>query len=986
MIVVSTIISAQYKIGNRAIKRGIWKNKQVDYVEGQVIVKLKSEFSIDAFNPTFIQQPGAKVIQISDSGKWLLLEYPEGVDVLDSVKELKLNRAIEIAELNFVGHVHWEPNDTYYSSGLQWSLKNTAQTPPGGTNDADIDLPEAWDITKGINSTMIAVLDTGIPIDSITLALSHPDLQNTSRIIKGADCIDLPGSDAYLVGVRDASGHGTHVAGIIAAETNNSIGISGIANGCSLLAVQIMNNIGVGGVVHLKAGIEYAVNNGAKIINISAGWSADSETMVQALDYAEAHDVLLVISAGNDSSGNVTFPARYSPNYSNILSVSATDHNDVVASYSNTGSEVCVSAPGGYGGSRGGNDIYSTTPNYAGFYYHTSSIYNPPVPLNYGYLYGTSMAAPHVSAIAGLILSINPNLYPYQIKDIIQQTAEDKGTTGRDNSYGYGRVNAYKALKYTIENYGGTFNQNVTIPAGDTWNLQPGVTLAFASGCALIVNGTLNASGTSSSGITFTKSGANNWSGIQFNSGSSGNLQYCTIQYGTHGVYCYNSSPTISYSHIQNNQYDGVYCNYYSSPALDHNTIQNNYTGISCNDHSSPNMLSIGSYPGQNVIRNNGSWGISANYYSNPVVGSSSSYGGGNSIYNNGSGTSAISATDYCTINAQKDWWNVISSPYFSESHFYKVNSTVNADPGLSTDPNAGRTKVVSDDSRVISGEVNFSIQGSGDNLSDAEAKQKDKKYDEAIPLFLNVFKSDKDALLGKYALCKIEECFTQAVKKDYLDFSKREIKPLLKEGSETYVAALELETHQMVNLELYKEAVNNLETILKKYNLNGEIEKNTLFTLGAFHNIFFGDKTNSDKYFEELKQKYPNDDLVNQIEIVRGLGLAANSSVRSGDASTPLIETTQAVKATVSEDAITNYPNPFNPTTKISFALKESAKVSLKVYDILGKEVANLADGYYEAGKYVATFDGSKLTSGIYFYRLTTPTATIAKKMMLVK
>ncbi|MEW6654596.1 MAG: T9SS type A sorting domain-containing protein, partial [Bacteroidota bacterium] len=130
----------------------------------------------------------------------------------------------------------------------------------------------------------------------------------------------------------------------------------------------------------------------------------------------------------------------------------------------------------------------------------------------------------------------------------------------------------------------------------------------------------------------------------------------------------------------------------------------------------------------------------------------------------------------------------------------------------------------------------------------------------------------------------------------------------------------------------------------------------------------------------------YPKDELVNQIEIVRGLGLASRNTVQGSNESIPVEETSQSPSAAMQEDEVTNYPNPFNPSTQISFTLKERANISLKVYDVLGKEAANLADGYYEVGKHTATFDGSNLASGIYFYRLTTPTVTITKKIMLVK
>jgi tetratricopeptide (TPR) repeat protein len=267
--------------------------------------------------------------------------------------------------------------------------------------------------------------------------------------------------------------------------------------------------------------------------------------------------------------------------------------------------------------------------------------------------------------------------------------------------------------------------------------------------------------------------------------------------------------------------------------------------------------------------------------------------------------------------------------------------------------------------------------------LDDLGSTLDQNKYDEAISFYLEVFKNNKDSLIGKYALSKIEECFTQAGKKDYLNYSKTEIKPLLKEGNEIYVIALELETHQMVNAGMYKDAINNLQTILKNYNLNNYIEKNTLFRLGAFYSQFFGDMVNADKYFKELKKKYPEDQLVNQIEVIKSLGTVTNGSVQNAEIIS-LAE--KAIEETNTEYGIANYPNPFNPTTKISFSLKESGRVSLKVYDVLGKEVANLLDGVFESGKREVTFDANDLSSGIYFYRLTTPINIITKKMLLLK
>lgn len=521
------------------------------------------------------------------------------------------------------------------------------------------------------------------------------------------------------------------------------------------------------------------------------------------------------------------------------------------------------------------------------------------------------------------------------------------------------------------------FNSSLTVPSGCYLEIEPSTFFNFAAGTSLIINGSISAPGNSSfpNGIYFYKqSGSGNWSGILFNNGSSGMLRYCTIQDAYYGVYLTNLSSagvqlynnTISYCGY------GVDCDYYASPTMIGNLIENCSNGIYCNSGSSPNLSS--QYQNSNIIRNNTNQAIYAVYGSNINLGSGSN--GRNSIY--GNGTPAISAVYSSYINAVNNWWGTATPP---PSMFYTYYGTIDHSGELPSNPNYSIKTFDENSANEI--QAGLSCKVTSDDFGTALDKQKEKKYDEAIPLFLEIFKNNKDALLGKYALSKIEECFTQAGKKDYLDYSKREIKPLLKDGSETFVEAIELETHQMVNAGMYKDAVNSLQTILKKYNLNSFIEKNTLFRLGAFFSQFFGDKVSADKYFDELKDKYPKDELVNQIEIIKSLGVVANGSLQNGEMIS-LYEEAETQKTTKEE--ITNYPNPFNPSTRISYTLKESGKVSLKVYDVLGKEVANLAEGFYEAGKHVAVFDGSNLASGIYFYRLVTPINTITKKMVLTK
>ena len=542
---------------------------------------------------------------------------------------------------------------------------------------------------------------------------------------------------------------------------------------------------------------------------------------------------------------------------------------------------------------------------------------------------------------------------------------------------GVGSINAYKALKYTVEHYGGTFNQNVTIPSGDTWNLQPGVTLTFASGTSLIVNGTLNAIGNSSSSITFNRSGSSgSWGGIQFNNGSSGNLQYCNIYYATNGVYAYNSSPTIKYCTIENNNI-GVYCDYYSSPVMVGNNIRyNNWYGLRCNSFSPPNLTDNG-YPGSNVIRNNSVNGLNVTYNCNPNLNGYTTYG--NSIFNNSS--YEVVAYYNCTVNADRVYWGATYPPPGGE--FYAYQSTINNSNPLQTNPNPGRSIVTNENLIIKPIGVNLGIIS--DYFSQAEQKQNEGKYNEAIDLYLKAFEQDKDNSLNRLSMIRMEECFTKAGRNDYLIFSNKNIKPKIKEGVENYVVALELESHQMVNAGLYKDAVNNLLTILRKYNLNVDIEKNTLFRLGAFYTQFLGDNKSSDQYFNELKQKYPDDELIGQIDVIKSMGAISNTAGQN-ESAFGLAKELEFETKNNTEFGISNYPNPFNPTTKISYTLPEEGKVQIKIFDALGRTVTTLLDEIVSSGKHSIEWNASKSASGIYFYGISFKGQTLYKKMLLVK
>ncbi|MBI3192883.1 MAG: S8 family peptidase [Ignavibacteriae bacterium] len=268
---------------------------------------------------------------------------------------------------------------------------------------------------------------------------------------------------------RDEYGHGTHVTGILSAESNNGTGVAGVAWECKVLCIRVFNKCGSGTDAMFKQGVIYAVDSGATVINFSGGFDAGSTTQVEAITYASNNNVLIVASSGNDNGGYVRYPAAYSSTYSNVIAVGATDKDDNRPSFSNVGLQLDVVAPGG-GVSDVTGDIYSTTPNYnftlMGFPYNWTQ--------NYSYGAGTSMATPHVTGIAGLIHSFTSGLSSSDVRDIIRFTADKvtvMGDTFRSNLYGYGRANAFNALNAKLE---GAPSAPVQLPIGSIWNASHG--------------------------------------------------------------------------------------------------------------------------------------------------------------------------------------------------------------------------------------------------------------------------------------------------------------------------------------------------------------------------------------------------------------------------------------------------------------------------------------------------------------------------------
>ncbi len=276
--------------------------------------------------------------------------------------------------------------DTYQD--LQWGID-------------DIKARSSWSMTAA--SVVVAVLDTGVN--------QHEDL--VGRVLPGYNSWDSS------TDVTDVSMHGTHVAGIIAANSNNNLGIAGVSANAVILPVKVLNDAGSGTTSSVANGLIWATDNGAKVVNLSLGGSTDSSVLRSAVDYADARGVLVIVAAGNQG---VDSPTMYPAAYDNVIAVAATAQDRSVTSFSSRGSYVDVAAPG--------SAIASTT--------GTGT---------YAYMSGTSMAAPHVVAQAAVLAGLYPQSTAAQLRSYIESTLTDIDQPGRDVSSGGGLVDVSAAMQ-----------------------------------------------------------------------------------------------------------------------------------------------------------------------------------------------------------------------------------------------------------------------------------------------------------------------------------------------------------------------------------------------------------------------------------------------------------------------------------------------------------------------------------------------------------
>ncbi len=976
------------------IKTGRWKGENIEYWEGQMLVKIKRGVS----NKALINDLSKYEVELKkdfNKLRWGLLEVPSNVDIFQKIEQLKKHPLIESISPNAVYRAYAYPNDPEYGAGKQWSLYNYGQNPPSGIDDADVDMPEAWGVTKGSSQVIVAILDSGIPMQNESL--SHPELNSPYKITIGPDYIygRTPfGEDDQTV--KDWYGHGTHVAGIIGAKSNNSEGIAGITWNCKLLIIQVFDQFGFGDPLAFQDGVVYAVdysinNNKPVVINYSGG-GPDHQAVEDAVAYAEAY-CTIVAASGNSSipQNNILYPAAHASNYYNVISVGATQYDDVRAHYSNYGPELLIVAPGGADDNHDypteSGDIYSTMPDYE-VYLNRSPHYISP---DYGYMAGTSMATPHVSATAAMILSLNDDLYPDEVVNILMETAEQVPGMGGQywtSEYGYGRLNCNRAVlytKYDIENIEDdeisgiisentllhgevSITNNLTVNAGINLVVEDEAVINVNTGKAITVHGSIIAKD-----VTFQGNGGADWYGIDVDGATYSYIKNSTIKDCDYGVIIGGSSTLSLYGNDIQADEVGVTVIEDANPNISNCYIRaNGLADLLCSG-SSDGLIASNSLCGisNSGHRNIGSASPLFNYYGQArnlidgrdfavsvyVLGGYPTYDNGKNLIENSYGGHFNNSSGH-SLNARYNYWDGTT---------VRITGPVVWQPALSSPPNPVGP--------------NWSL--SKDYIDDLHLAW--QTYYEGD--YIKAKQMSEDVLSANMAMDCAGEALFLSMKCSY------RLGQLGNEQNRLAGFNQDKRIHQTAKYEAIRWQM--------KHEIAGKrIQKARDFALSIPNTSFYGRELLLDLAIG-LLDKWGELEEATKILDMMVTRYPDKETLQIRDDVLSFYKTYLSIRKETNpegvsfEENLTNslqgYPNPFNMNCAIVYQLEKTDWVRVSIYDILGREVKTLINNRKKKGIHQVTWNGTDkqgrtVSNGVYLCRLDAGGQQQTLKLLLVK
>jgi serine protease len=425
-----------------SLTMGVGVASAADYVPGEVIIGYSAPPRA-SLRTDVARRMGVRSVAAAPSSTEQVVRLAPGVSLSQAIAQARREPGVAYAVPDYIAHEAggWIPNDPGSGQGaggwqgLQWNFGSTS----------GVNAPVAWanliaDGRAGGRGVIVAIVDTGVAYRSWHQYTRSPDFGGT-RFVAPYDLVD---HNAFPL---DENGHGTFVAGTVAEATNNGIGAAGLAYGASIMPVRVLDATGDGDAVTIARGIRYAVNHGAQVINLSLEFdltvtAGDIPSIMSAIAYAHRHGAVVVAAAGNDSSPELAYPAR-APG---VISVGATTRDACLADYSDVGPGLDLVAPGGGDDASLNDSNCHPDRDLPGIFQMTFE--DPFAPRHFSLpsgWYGTSMAAPHVAAVAALVIAsrvLGARPSPEQVLIRLEQTARTLGGSKPNANYGYGLVDA----------------------------------------------------------------------------------------------------------------------------------------------------------------------------------------------------------------------------------------------------------------------------------------------------------------------------------------------------------------------------------------------------------------------------------------------------------------------------------------------------------------------------------------------------------------